>query len=224
MTTPYQAPQPVRFFLLPDGKPSTIQMKVGADGQPAPVAVQTPQQLAEWDQIQAARPLGNAELDAATMKSLVRPLFDAKADHDVGAPDRLDKRRFEAKATGATRETPAPRTKQEWQQRADDAAKLAASLGLQLVLVRDDPVMGVPRHLELRQPGNPFGYQGGDLTSLEVSLRNLAEERAKREQQIAAFHANQQQRAREAAERIAAQPEHQIAVLKAKLAEQGITV
>lgn len=225
MTTPaYVAPQPARFYLMPDGSQSSIQMTVGADGQPVPLAVRTPEQVQQWDAIQAAMPPGPSEADAKLMKSLARPLFNADAEHDPTAPGWLDNTRAAAEAEAGIVETTAPKTQAEWQQRADDAARLAQQLGLQLVLVPYDPVMGVPKHLELRQPGNPFGAQAGELTSLEVSLRNLARERQKRDSQIALWNADRERKQRETAEAIAASPAARLARLEAKLTAAGIDV
>jgi hypothetical protein len=220
--TDYQAE--AQFFLMPDGSKSSVQMKVGADGQPVPVAVKSAQQLADWDAIQAAKPPSPSEFDAHQMAFLARPLVSADAAHDASAPGWLDTEWAKADAEAGVVETPAPKTPAEWQQRADAAATLAASLGLQLVLVRDDPVMGVPEHLELRQPGNPFGAQAGDLTSLEVSLRNLARERAKRDEQIRQWREHTERQQRETAERIAATPAARLARLEAALAAQGISI
>jgi hypothetical protein len=225
MTMPYQAPAEAVFFMMPDGSKSSIQMKVGPDGQPVPLAVRTPQQLADWDAIQAARPPSPSEADAKLMKSGVKPLFDADAQtDDVTGANMLKDARFAAEATAGVVETIEPKSKAEWQARADALAKLAASLGLSLVLVRDDPLMGVPEHLEIRTPGSPFGYQAGKLTSLETSLSLLARERAQRDEQIRLFHAYQEQQRRETAERIANQPHNKLARLEAALLAQGISV
>ena len=224
MTTPYQAPAEAQFFLLPDGTKSSVQMKVGADGQPVPVAVKTPHQLAEWHAILAAERPSAGQADAALMKSLARPLASAEAEHDATAPGWLDKQRLEAEASAGVVETPAPKTREEWQQRTEAAARLAASLGLQLVWVPVTDVFGNPPHLELRQPGNPFGLQAGDLTSLEVSLHGVARERAKRDAQIAAWDADRERKRRETAEAVAATPAARLARLEAALSAQGIDV
>jgi hypothetical protein len=218
-------PQEAVFYTLPSGAKSSVQMVVGSDGQPRPLAVKTPEQLADWSQIQGARPLSASEAAAQMMAKQARPLFNADAEADkVTGVNMLRDARAAAEATAGVVETTEPKTKAEWQARADALAKLAASLGLVLVLVRHDPLMGVPEHLEIRTPGSPFGYQAGELTSLETSLSLLARERAQREAQIAAFHAHQEQQRRETAERIAAQPANRLARLEAALAAQGITV
>lgn len=217
----YTAPQPARFYSLPDGTPSSVQMVVGADGQPRPLEVKSPQQLEQWDKIQAARPLTSVEQQTRLNASLARPIADPKSATDtLGAGrDWLAQRRFEAEAEAATEATAlaAPRSKAEEQERGNAAAQLAAKLGCQLVYVPVTDALGNPPHMELR----PAGIWG-DLVTIEKALAAMARERDRRDRQIADYEAYRERQRAEAAERIADLPENRLARLEAALAERGI--
>lgn len=227
--------QPARFYLMPvkhsDGtvtwEHSSVQMTVGPDGEPRPLEVKTPQQLADWNAIQDARPLTATEHETKVNAAAARPLFraDAEADASDGS-NLLDGARFAAEAEAGVivvSEDSPPRTRVEHDERAAVAAQLAARLGYVLTWVRDDLVTKVPAHLELRNSlGTPF--MAGDLVTLETALRGMARERAQRDARIAQWEAHRAQLAAEQAERIANLPENRLARLEAKLAEAGIQV
>jgi hypothetical protein len=220
-----------QFFALPDGKtPSHVQIKIVTDATgeitKVPAEITTPQQAQEWDAIQAAAKPDQSAILAKMMARAAKPLFDAESeqDHATGV-NQLDEVRANAVALAATSitvELSKPVTKAEHDQRVSAAVALATSLGLQLVQVVDDPVAKVPAHLELRQSGNP--YMAGDLVMLERVLADMTRDREVRDAQIELFHQHQLRIARERAEAIAASPAGQLAALKAKLTEQGITV
>lgn len=219
---------PARFFQLPDGRPSSVQVKVVADATGGvtlvPLAITTPQQAAEWDQIQAAAPLTATERLTQLNAAAARPVTPAEAEADATfGGSLLDGLRAAAAAESATvPAAPPPRSQAEHDQRATALAAVAARLDLQLVMVRDDPVMKVPAHLEVRQSG--YTYAAGDLPALEVMLHGMARERARRDEQIALWEAHRAQQAAEQAERIANLPANRLARLEAALAAQGITV
>jgi hypothetical protein len=220
MTGAYQAPPPVRFYQLPDGTDSKVQ--VGADGRP--VEVKTPEQFQQWQQIQAAAPPSPSQADAQMAVKMAKPLSGAGAEAgNASGTSLLRDLRSVAAAMDAVEVTTAlsaPRSQADHDQRANAAAQLAASLGLAVVMVRDDEVMKVPAHLELRQAGNP--YMAGDLVTIETVLRNMARERAKRDQQLADWNAHRVRLARERAEAIAALPENRLSRLEARIAAAGI--
>lgn len=220
-------PVPARFYRLPDGSQSTIQMIVGADGEPRPLAVSTPQQLAEWSAIQDARPLTMTERETKVNAAAARPLFGDQAEADAADGGNLlaDVRAAaEAQAAvSAVNELDAPQTQAEHDQRAGAAAQLAASLGYRLVYVPVTDGLGNPPHLEVRDGiGTPAMM--GDLITIEKALADLARERRQRDAKIAAFNAHRQRLAAEQAERIANLPENRLARLEAKLAAAGIEV
>lgn len=213
----FRAPVAAKFFPLPDGTPSSIQVDL-ATGRP--VSVATPQQLADWNRIQEAMPPGPAEADVRLAKSMVRPLVKENADDDTGVLGAL---RLAAEAEAATVTVEAPRTQAEHDARANAAAALAASLGFALVWVRPDDVMKVPSHLEVRdQIGTPC--MAGDLATLEKALSDLARERARRDAVIRQHAAYRARLAAERAEAIANRPENRLAALERKLAAAGIEV
>jgi len=215
MTTPVAA----KFFTLPDGTQSSVQINPATGG---PLEVKTPKQFADWDAIQDSLPPSPSQADARLAASMARPVRDAASETDTLGAGRewITERRFAAEAEASTAPLPAPRTKAEHDQRAGAAAQLAESLGLALVWVRDDPAMKVPAHLELRQGGMP--YMAGDLTALESALHAMARERARRDEVIGAWEAEQQRKRRETAEAIAATPAARLARLEAALADRGI--
>jgi hypothetical protein len=220
MTTPaYQAP--ARFFTLPDGTPSTIQMKPGPDGQAVPVAVTTPQQYAEWQQIQAAAPPSPSQADAKLMASMARPLFQADAEADAMLTD-LQLQAAMADGTAHTEELAPPKTPAENADRTAAAAALAASLDFALVWVPVTDAFGNPPHLELRQGDNPYAV--GDLTSIERMLDSLARERALRNAKIRLWQDNRDRIERERQQAIYDLPESRLARLEARLAAAGIEV
>ena len=234
MTTPYQAAAPARFFTLPDGTQSHLQVKVVPDATGetftvAPAEVVTLQQLAEWEQIQAAAPLTRTEALTRQLAASAKPLFkaDAEAD-DVTGAQLLDDARFAAEAQAATSAVtevsaaPVPVGSVQWQQRADAAARAAASLGLLLTWVRDAPTgkSAVPAHFEIW----PVGEWARDIVAAEQRLTAMARDRAKRDEQIQRWADNRARIERERQEAIANLPENRIARLEAKLAAAGIAV
>lgn len=113
-----------------------------------------------------------------------------------------------------------PRTEAERDERVSAAAQLAAALGMELVMVRDDPVMKVPSHLEVRQFG--FCYAAGPLEVIESRLAIDARQRAARDRAVALVEAQAAQRARAQAEAVASSPAARLARLEAKLTAAGI--
>jgi hypothetical protein len=110
----------------------------------------------------------------------------------------------------------APRSAAEREERTAAAARLAAALGMQLVMVRDDPVLKVPAHLEVRQAG--YCYAAGALESIEPRLEIDRKQRAARDRAVAMAEAAAAKRARIQAEAVAASPAAQLAALKAEVA------
>lgn len=215
--TDYRAPVAAKFFPLPDGTPSSVQVDL-ATGRP--VSVSTPQQLSDWNRIQEAMPPGPAEADVRLAKSMIRPLGRENAGDDTAVLGAL---RLAAEAEAATVTVEAPRTQAEHDARANTAAQLAARLGYRLVWVRPDDVMKVPAHLEVRdQIGTPV--MAGDLVTLEKALSDLARERARRDAVIRQHEAYRARLAAERAEAIANLPENRLAALERKLTEAGIEV
>lgn len=115
-----------------------------------------------------------------------------------------------------------PPTPAEHAARVAAAARLAASLGLQLVQVADDPLLKVPPHLEIRQCG--YCYAAGDLATIESRLAIDAKQRAARDRAVALASEKAAQRARAQAEAIASSPAARLARLEAKLAAAGLAV
>lgn len=229
---------PAQFFLMPvkqadgtfaknpDGTLKRVQSSVQMDASGNPVAVATAEQFADWDKIQAARPLTMTEHETKLNAAAARPVTPATAEPDAATVGgkRLNDDRAKASLLAGTFTdldlAPPPVGPAEYEQRANAAAQLAASLGLSLVMV--PAANGALAHLELRQSGNP--YAAGDLVTLERQLSVLARERAENDRQIQLWRAHREQLAAEQAERIANLPENRLARLEAALAAQGITV
>jgi hypothetical protein len=87
-------------------------------------------------------------------------------------------------------------------------------------MVRDDPVMKVPAHLELRGRLQV----PGDLVTIETVLRDESRKRARDAAKIALWREHRERLARETAEAVANLPENRLRRLEAALAERGITV
>ncbi len=237
-----------RFFVMPvrtdDGKafvtnddgtlkmvPSSVQMIPGPDGSPRPLAVKTPQQLKEWAAIQEVAPLSSTAHEAQINARYRATALEASGgDSDTGR--FLAQARAEAEASvsaGITNpvnpETgePYPVNRDNWQQRADAAAALAATLDLTLVWVAVTDGLGNPPHFELRQPTGNALYMG-HLVTIEKQLHAAARERAVRDAQLR-LHAEHMARVEAKRQQdIANLPENRLARLEAALAARGITL
>lgn len=222
MTTPNV---PARFFPLPDGTKSDIQVKAVSDAVGGvtfvPLEISTPEQAAQWAQIQDALPLSMTQSDAQRMARMAKPIGGAASETDtVTGANIVKELRNQAAVQAATEaEEIQPRTPAEWRQRADAAAKVAASLGLQLVYIPVEDALGNPPHLEVRVPGVPHGMQPGDLVSTEKYLAALARERALTEQKLKLHREYLAQIERERQEAIYNSPENRMSRLEAQNAE-----
>lgn len=196
----------------PEGRPTPV--KVDAQGN---YHASTPEQLLVLAQLQdaPARPSAELAYQLATVNAQL-------ATADVTPATDADALLSDMQALGIVNDavtTPAapPQTQAESEQRTAAAARLAAALGMQLVMVRDDPTLKVPAHMEIRAGG--CTYAAGPLETIEARLTIDARQRAARDRAVALIEAKAAERARVQAEAIARSPAARLARLEAQNAE-----
>lgn len=209
---------PARFFAMPDGTPSHVQLVVGPDGEPRPLEVKTPEQLAEWTAIQDAMPPGRTVLDARRAAASARPLF---RDGEVeGLAEARVAQRL-AEAVEVVEETSrGPATGSEWQERANRASQLAARLGLRLTWVVEGQSgrSTIPAHFELSGSG-----EWGNLEQMERILAEKWREKARVDTQAQLVRERMERIEAERAQAIYNSPVNRLARLERRLAELGVS-
>lgn len=240
MTTPAQ------FFAMPNGAQSHVQVKAVADGTGTvnyyPLAIETPQQRAEWEAIQGAQavsPERALQLDA--MRTQV-----AKLAPDPALRAVLDAElRLQAGVTtiepSATAGNGLPNSQAEETRRVLAAREMARALGYSDIVRHPAfdrqppgvsgfarPAIGqttlygsvIPGYAVIANMGTIAEAiaLAGDIANIERALQMELNERARVRKQVDNIEANKARIRRETAEAAAESPSGQLAALRAEFA------
>jgi hypothetical protein len=231
-------PSSYRYEPGPDGKLHAVAVPVVGqlhtpEGRPTPVkldaagnrVVETEKQLSILMQVDPPdnRPTLEKAFQLATVQKQIAKLAGAPAPGDQLLADMQAMGTVDDAVTAVATDVQGnviPPTQEQYDQRVSAAARIANSLGMQLVMVNDDPVLRVPPHLEVRAGGIP--YLAGSLEAIESRLAIDARQRAARDRAVKLIEDQAAERARVQAEAVAASPAARLARLEAKLAAAGL--